>query len=83
MPDVDISKPSYYTRGNIEVVDFILDQGLDMPLGSAVKYICRAGYKSEEGMEQNEKTIQDLKKAMIFIQFKIDYLEGRRRYTKN
>ena len=50
--------PAHYTRGSIEVWDFIRDQDLNYHLGNAIKYICRAGYKSPE-----TKT-EDLKKAI-------------------
>ena len=39
--------PDYYTRGNIQVWDFIRDQGLSFHLGNAIKYICRAGHKDD------------------------------------
>ena len=38
--------PRHYTRGTIEVWDFIRDQGLNYHRGNAIKYICRAGFKS-------------------------------------
>lgn len=66
--DVDdaVDHPSHYTRGNIEVMDFIIDQGLNFPLGSAVKYICRAGYKGD--------ALEDLKKARKNLDFAIEAL---------
>ena len=56
------NSPSYYTRGNIEVWDFIRDQELNYHLGNAIKYICRAGYKGA-----TTKT-QDLKKAIHYLE---------------
>ena len=53
--------PSYYTRGNIEVWDFIRDQELNYHLGCAVKYICRAGFKGDG-------YIADLSKAIHYLQ---------------
>jgi hypothetical protein len=52
--------PAHYTRGSIEVWDFIRDQGLNYHLGNAIKYICRAGYK-------DSKT-SDLKKAIHYLE---------------
>ena len=52
--------PAHYTRGTIEVWDFIRDQGLNYHLGNAIKYICRAGYK-------DSKT-SDLKKAIHYLE---------------
>lgn len=58
-PESDIiNKPSHYTRGKIEVVDFIQDQKLDYVEGNIVKYICR--YKDKNGVE-------DLKKARAYL----------------
>jgi hypothetical protein len=54
--------PTYYTRGNIEVWDFIRDQQLNYHLGNAIKYVCRAGYKGS-----TTKT-QDLKKAIHYLE---------------
>ena len=54
--------PSHYTRGSIEVWDFIRDQQLNYHLGNAIKYICRAGFKGE-----NTK-VQDLKKAIHYLE---------------
>ena len=58
--------PAHYTRGNIEVWDFIRDQELNYHLGNAIKYICRAGYKDSK--------VDDLNKA-------IHYLENELKHT--
>ncbi len=63
-----MESPDHYTRGSIEVWDFIRDQQLNYHLGNAIKYICRAGFKS------TETKAQDLKKA-------IHYLENELKYT--
>ena len=54
--------PKHYTRGSIEVWDFIRDQQLNYHLGNAIKYICRAGFKSSESKEK------DLKKAIHYLE---------------
>ena len=59
--------PRHYTRGSIEVWDFIRDQELNYHLGNAVKYICRAGFKSTE-----TKT-QDLKKALHYLENELQH----------
>lgn len=73
-----IAHPSHYTQGKIECIDFILDKQLDFPLGNAIKYIVRAGHKSEEGMTDREKAIEDLNKAIQYIKFEIEHLEDKR-----
>jgi len=64
-----VNRPSHYTDGKIEVIDFIEDKGLCFHLGNSVKYISRAGKKDPD------KTIQDLKKAAWYLNRKIKNLE--------
>lgn len=66
----DVKNPSYYNRGKIEVWEFIEDQGLDYHTGNAVKYIARAGYKD------SSKEVEDLQKAIAFLERKIKVLNG-------
>ena len=54
--------PAHYTRGSIEVWDFIRDQQLNYHLGNAIKYICRAGFKSPD------TKVDDLKKAIHYLE---------------
>ena len=62
-----ISHPSHYVDGRkYEPKDVIRDWNLNFNLGSAVKYISRAGRKDD--------IIQDLKKAKQFIDFEIEAL---------
>lgn len=56
-------KPEHYNRLNPQPKDVIRAWGLNFNLGSAVKYISRAGHKDD--------IVQDLKKAQEFIQFEI------------
>lgn len=73
-----VEHPSHYTYGKIECVDFILDKNLNFALGNAIKYIVRAGHKTENGMSVEEKTIEDLQKAKQYIDFQIEHLKGLR-----
>lgn len=67
----NIKHPSHYAEGrNYEPKDVIRDWGLNFNLGSAVKYVARAGRKDD--------IVQDLKKAQQFIQFEIDAIEAER-----
>lgn len=70
-----VNHPSYYC-GNIEVIDFIEDKNLGYHLGNAVKYISRAGKKREDGMSDTDKMIEDLRKAVWYINRKIEILEN-------
>ena len=57
----------------IEVID--ITRHMDFDLGNAIKYILRAGHKTEEGYDNRSKTIEDLKKAVWYINDKIKTLE--------
>ena len=63
-----VNHTSHYTDGKIEVIDYIEDKGLDFCLGNAVKYISRAGKKDQE------KEIEDLRKAAWYINRRIEEL---------
>lgn len=57
-PTKDNINPSHYKQGNIEVIDFILDQKSSYLEGNVIKYISR--YKTKNGLE-------DLKKANWYL----------------
>tara|TARA_X000001382_G_scaffold40076_2_gene26819 strand:+ start:1708 stop:2004 length:297 start_codon:yes stop_codon:yes gene_type:complete len=59
--------PNHYTRGDIEVWDFIRDQGLNYFRGNAIKYICRAGFKS------THTEIEDLQKAIHYLENELQH----------
>lgn len=69
MNDV-VNHPSHYTDGKIEVIDFIEDKGLNFHRGNAVKYIARAGKKDPE------KEVEDLRKAVWYLNREIIRLTG-------
>ncbi len=68
MNDV-VNHPSHYTDGKIEVIDFIEEKKLNFHRGNAVKYISRAGKKDPT------KEIEDLKKAVWYLDREINRLE--------
>lgn len=55
-----IDHPEYYKAGGIEAIDVIEDWKLDFCLGNAIKYIARAGKKSDDART-------DFKKAAWYI----------------
>lgn len=64
-----VNHPAHYTDGKIEVIEFIEDKGLNFHRGNAVKYISRAGKKDPA------KEIEDLKKAVWYLNREIGRLE--------
>ena len=63
--DNKIDHPLHYTKGKIEVWDFIRDQGLNYHRGCVIKYVCRAGIKDKA------TEIEDLKKAIAYLENEI------------
>lgn len=66
-----VNRPRHYTKGSIEVWDFIKDQGLDYMEGNVVKYVCR--YKHKNGLE-------DLRKAKAYLDKLVEGYEILERY---
>ena len=67
-----VNRPTHYTDGKIEVIEYIEDKKLGFCLGNAIKYISRAGKKDPT------KEIEDLKKAKWYIERRIKELEEAR-----
>ena len=63
-----VNHPSHYTDGNIEVMDFIEDKQLNFARGNVIKYVSRAGKKDPN------KELEDLKKAMWYLNREIERL---------
>lgn len=66
-----VERPEHYNFSNISAWDAIEEWGFEpgFSLGSAIKYICRAGRKP------GENTIRDLRKAVQNIEHVIEIFE--------
>lgn len=62
-----VNHPKHYNRhpNGIECIDIIRHYTCD--IANAIKYLWRAGLKPEMGMEDAEKGIEDLEKALWYI----------------
>lgn len=69
----NINHPKYYTGGHIETWDFIKEKELNFDRGNAIKYIVRAGSKDKS------KEIEDLEKAINYIEHEIESLKHENR----
>lgn len=78
-----VNHPSHYADGKIEVIEFIEDKKLGYHRGNAVKYISRAGKKKDSGMADALKEIQDLEKAVWYINREISLLKSNLNKSKN
>jgi hypothetical protein len=59
----NVNSPDHYTQGDIEVIDYILDQKFDYLEGNVIKYVSR--YRNKGGIE-------DLRKAKWYLEKLID-----------
>ena len=73
-----VNHPSHYTwlkeKCGIEVID--ITRHLDFDIGNAVKYLLRAGHKKDSSLSDNQKEIEDLEKAIFYINDKIKQIEN-------
>lgn len=78
----NVEHPAHYTWlknvCGIEVIDIV--RHMDFCLGNAIKYILRAGIKPDASMSRREKEIEDLQKAIFYINDKIEQLK---KYGRN
>lgn len=65
-----VTHPKHYNEGKIEVIEFIEDKELSYHRGNAIKYIARAGKKD------TLKEIEDLEKAVWYLQREIEILRA-------
>ena len=66
-----VKSPKHYTEGRrFEPKDVIRDWGLNFNLGSALKYIARAGRKGDP--------VEDLEKAREYLSFEVEAIKAER-----
>ena len=74
-----VNHPSRYTwpneKSGIEVID--ITRHMDFNLGQVLKYILRLGHKKDPSLSGNEKAIEDLEKAIFYINDKIAMLKRK------
>lgn len=75
MEEDKVSHPHHYTShpSGVECID--ITEHYDFCVGNAIKYLWRAGLKVESGYTHVEKELEDLKKAVWYINRKIRHLE--------
>jgi len=72
-----VNHPSHYNShpSGIEFIE--VGRHFNFNIGSAMKYLWRNGIKKEDGLTNEEKQIEDLKKAVWYINDEIKTLEKR------
>lgn len=71
----NVDHPKWYTQhpSNIECIE--ITRHYCFSIGNAIKYLWRAGLKSDASLTDKEKEIEDLKKAIWYINDRIKQLE--------
>ena len=71
-----VNHPKHYTShpSGIECID--ITRHYCFSIGNAIKYLWRAGLKKELGLEDKQKEIEDLNKAIWYIKDRIKQLEN-------
>lgn len=72
----NITHPKHYTShpSGIECIE--ITRHYNFNIGNAIKYLWRAGIKQEQGKTDKEKEIEDLQKAVWYIQDYINTLQS-------
>lgn len=72
-----VNHPPHYTSDPSGVECIEITQHRNFCVGNAIKYLWRAGLKDDGNGEIQAKTIEDLKKAVFYINQEIKRLGGQ------
>lgn len=75
MKEDKVNHPNWYTSHPSGIECINITEHYDFCIGNAIKYLWRSGLKQEEGYDNIEKEIEDLKKSIWYINRKIKHLE--------
>lgn len=76
MSNDPVNFPKHYTSDPSGVECIQITRHRTFNIGNAIKYLWRAGLK-EEGLSGLDKQIQDLEKAIFYINDEIDRIKGK------
>ena len=73
-----IEVPNYYTGSvyGYEARKVIEDWNLSYNVGTATTYLLRCGKKTEQGMDNKTKHIEDIEKAINHLKFELEWLQN-------
>ena len=69
--NTQINHPDYYRAGNYECSDYIEAFNLNFNLGNVIKYVTRAGRKTEDA-------VTDLQKARVYLDREISRVSHKK-----
>lgn len=71
----NVNHPSWYTEHPTGIECIEITRYYPFNVGCAIKYLWRAGLKKDASMEDKEKEIEDLNKAIWYIEDRINQLK--------
>lgn len=72
----NVNHPKWYTQHPSGVECITITRHYCFSIGNAIKYLWRAGLKKEQGLEDIEKEVEDLNKAIWYINDRIRQITG-------
>ena len=72
----NVNHPEHYTSHPSGVECIEITRHYCFTIGNAIKYLWRAGLKKDASLSDNQKEIEDLKKAIWYIKDRIKQLGG-------
>lgn len=76
MSEDKINPSHYQAPGGYQAIDIIEFFNLNFARGNAVKYLLRAGNKSEQGYDDIDKEIEDLEKSGWYVMRELKRLKA-------
>ena len=77
MVNDNVNHPKHYTSHPSGVECITITRHHNFNIGNAIKYLWRAGLKKDASLTDNQKEIEDLKKAIFYINDRIAQIEGK------
>ena len=72
----NVNHPKWYTQHPSGVECITITRHYPFAIGNAIKYLWRAGLKKDASLEDKQKEIEDLKKAIWYINDRINQLQN-------
>lgn len=72
----NVNHPLHYCSHPSGIECITITRHHDFCIGNSIKYLWRAGLKKDASLSDNQKEIEDLKKAIFYINDKIKQLES-------
>lgn len=79
----NVNHPQHYTSHPSGIECIQISSHYDFCVGNAIKYLWRAGLKKDASLQDKQKEIEDLEKAVWYINYKIKMLRNESQNNNN